>query len=191
MSYPQMSTRSNINPVDETTVRCRPCQQVFQVLHLTNPRRCPTCGGPTVSTAQLQQFQAATQAALKSLQHQSAWIMRITSLSMTSVQLMTYFFDDQEAGTFFNDVVTTAATAATVATEVWAYTGSRTWMILASACIQVAAILFFFVAMAFLHQFMPSRIALLVACMPLAGSLAAWHQFRAYTRIMRLDQKKA
>lgn len=115
--------------------------------------------------------------------------MRLTSLSMVTVQIMTYFFEDRQAADFFNDVVTTAAAAASIATEVWAFTKSRIWMVVASLSIQLAAILFFFVAVAFLSQFMPPRLALLIAVLPLAGSLAAWHQFRAYSQILRLQRK--
>lgn len=109
---------------------------------------------------------------------------------MLSVQIMTYFMEDRQAASFFNDVVTTSAAIAVIATEVWAFTGTRIWMILASLAIQAAAILFFFVAIAFLSQFMPPRLALLLAVLPLAGSLAAWHQFRAYSQTLRLHQKR-
>jgi hypothetical protein len=115
--------------------------------------------------------------------------MRITSLSMVSLQIMTYFFEDRQAADFFNDVVTTATAVATIATEIWAFTRSRLWMLIASLCIQLAAILFFFVAVGFLSQFLPPRLAVFIGILPLAGSLAAWHQFRAYTQILRLHRK--
>lgn len=168
---------------------CRPCRKNWPVARLADPRRCPQCGGPVTSAAQIEQQHAETDSALKELVTRSAWIMRLTSLSMVSVQIMTYFFEDQQAASFFNDVVTTSAAVASIVTEVWAFTGARIWMVLASLSLQAAAILFFFVAAAFLTHFMPSRLALLVAVLPLAGSLMAWHEFRAYSQILRLHRK--
>ena len=180
---------SSSSPPPDTEVRCRPCRKSYLLAKLANPIRCPECGGPMLSVAQLSRFDEDTRAALKARQDSSSNIMRLTSLSMVSVQVMTYFFEDREAATFFNDVVTTAAAAATVATEVWAYTASRVWMLLASIMIQIAAILFFFVAAAALAPFLGGRISVFVACLPLAGSLAAWHHFRAYSHTLRLHEK--
>ena len=173
----------------DTEVRCRPCRKTYLTAHLANPKSCPACGGPTLSASQLERFDLETKASLKSMQNRSATVMRLTSLSMVSVQLMTYFFEDREAATFFNDVVTTAAAAATIATEVWAYTASRMWMLMASILIQLAAIMFFFVAVAALTPFLGGRISALIACLPLAGSLLAWHHFRAYSQTLRLNEK--
>lgn len=175
---------------DATEVRCRPCRHTFRVQELVNPKRCATCGGPTVSLAQMEQFQAATGEALETLKTRSVWIMRATSLSMVSVQILTYFIKDRTIATFFNDVVTAAAITAAVATEAWAFTGSRLWMILASLSIQVAAILFFFVAMPLLYWLVEDRLAVEIACLPLAGSLLGWYQFRAYSQLLQLNQKK-
>ena len=138
----------------------------------------------------MEQFQAATNDALTALKTRSVAIMRMTSLAMTSVQIVTFFVQDRTIATFFNDVVTIAAVAASITTEAWACIGSRFWMILASLCIQIAALMFFFVAVAVLQGFLPSKLAMVIACLPLAGSLAAWHQFCAYSQIIRLNQKK-
>ena len=185
-----MSPGETVEQPEVAEVRCQPCRQTWRVLDLENPRRCAKCGGPTVSMAQLEQFKQATSAALAALKARSTSIMRMTSFSMLSVQIVTYFIDDRTTATFFNDVVTTAAAASTIATEVWAFTGSKLWMVLASLCIQIAAIMFFFVAVAVFNEFVDPRSATMIACLPMAGSLAAWHQFRAYLQLMRLNQKK-
>jgi hypothetical protein len=123
------------------------------------------------------------------LRRESVRIMRLTSLSMMSVQIMTYFFEDQVTANFFNDLVTAASVAASIATEVWAWKASRAAMILASLFIQAASVMFFFIAAAFFSLFMSPKLALFLACLPLAGSLMAWNHFRGYNNIIRLNGK--
>lgn len=177
----------NCKAMDE--VRCRPCRKVYEVILLANPKRCPQCGGPTLTVSQLGGYNAATEQSLVKLRAESARIMRVVGIGMMSMQVMTYFFTDRQAATFFNDVVTGTTTMAAIATEIWAFTASRAWMIIGSVFIQAGAILYFFVATGFLSQFLPSRLATLIACLPLAGSLLAWHKFRDYSQVLRLHQK--
>jgi hypothetical protein len=139
--------------------------------------------------AQKEEQKAATTQALADLHKESVRIMRLISFSMVSIQVVTYVLPDQQSADFFNNSVTAASVVASVATEIWAFTRARVWMIMASVFIQIAAILFFFVAVAFFAVFLPGQLAMLIACLPLAGSLMAWHQFRGYNNLLRLDRK--
>lgn len=116
-------------------------------------------------------------------------MMRLLSFGMMGVQIIAYVIPDRQLADFVQHVVMVTSTVSAVATELWAWTRRRLWMIIASCFIQIAAILLFFVLIALLAQVVDGRAAFMVAATPLGGSLIAWRNFRGYTKILRLDQK--
>ena len=172
-----------MSPTDEL-LRCFPCKKEWRPAEMDNPRRCPRCGGPVLSAAQLQAHKDQTLQSLATLRLRSSWIMRLTSLAMASVTLMNGYFQDRLAADFMTHLIMTTSSAGSILTELWAYTANRWWMLAASIAIQAAAVLFFFVGTAFLIDFVSPKLATLLAALPLAGALSAWHDFRGYTKIL-------
>jgi len=171
-------------------LRCRPCRKDYAKADLANPRRCPGCGGPLVSIQQIADMGAVTEQALRDLHKSSVRMMRLTGLSMLTVEIITFFLPDRATAEFFATGVTAATAAAAVAVEVWAATASRLWMVVASIALQLAAILFFFPAIAFFGSLIRGPLVFVLASLPLAGALTAWNDFRGYNRILRLHRKQ-
>lgn len=173
------------------TVQCRPCRQTYQVTGMANPRQCPTCGGPTLSAAQTQGFRAATDASLRQVRSQCLHMLRVLTFGMIGVQILTYALSDRQIAEFVNHVVTIFSTIAAFATEFWAATGKRIWMIIASVCVQIAALVIFYVIMGLAAWVgLDGRVGFLIGVLPLAGSLKVWHNFHAHTQLQKAIQKR-
>ena len=183
-------------PPEDAMASCSPCRQSFVIHEMANPRRCPVCGGPVVSAARRQEYEDATKGALRSLRRRCTWLLRVTSLSMVSVLIFTWFIDGRPAASFIEYVVMAGGATGLVATEFWTRTRAWPWMLAASLSLFAAAILFFFVGFFMLALILPpwlselSQLCYLIPCLPLMGALSAWHQYRAYVQIQRLNEKK-
>lgn len=159
-----------------------------------------------VTAAQMENYRVATEASLLALRQRSTRIMRATAGYMLTVLIVTLLMEDTAAATFINYVVLGTAAAAAIMTELWSRKGSRAAMILASLLIQAGAIVFFFTALPLLTLVLEnvmdelvhytrvdryaSRVSLLLAVLPMAGALAAWHQYRAFAQIKQQESKR-
>ncbi|GEP41054.1 hypothetical protein BGE01nite_03450 [Brevifollis gellanilyticus] len=116
--------------------------------------------------------------------------MRNLSFGMMGVQILTYVIADRQFAEFVDHFVMITSTISAATTELWAWTRRNFWMVIASVLIQITAILIFFVLVGLMSQFLRGPGVFFIAALPLAGSLAAWRNFGAYTKILRLHQKK-
>ncbi|MGV3659365.1 MAG: hypothetical protein ACO1TE_04250 [Prosthecobacter sp.] len=157
---------------------CPPCKETWMVSSLGKNLRCPRCGGIALPTSRPELSQGVADAARHDVRILAIRIMRITSMSMYSVPIGMYFYQDRLVSDFFTNVVTPAATLSTIATEVWSSRKSRGWMLLAVLVNLAAAVLFFFVAVGFFSRLFSADLATLLAVLPLGGSILAITQLR-------------
>ena len=180
-----------------TTYRCRPCHKDFAEEALINLRRCPLCRGPLLTHAQLQEHERTAQEALSRLRKQSAVTMEGTALLMVVAQAVFSFLQSAEVSGFFNWLTLGVAASSMVAAALWQITAQRIWMLAGAILLQTAAALFFFLVLGMEHhlmgglKFIPARWSLGAAALPMAGALLAWHQYRSYTQLLRLERSKS
>lgn len=173
------------------TYRCRPCVKDFVEAGLASVRRCPQCGGPLLSLTQMQKHEKEAQEALGRLRRQSAVTMTASALLMVVMQAILSFLQSAEVAGYFNWLVFGVASASIVAAALWMFTAKKIWMLCGAILLQTAAAVFFFVVMGVVRPFfMPGMVKMIVAALPMAGALLAWHQFRAYCQLLRLEQTK-
>lgn len=179
------------------TYRCRPCQRDFAATSLSDIRRCPQCGGPLLSHAQLHDHAHAAKASLDKLRRLSAMTMAGSAFLMLVMQGVLSLWQPADVAIFFNRFALGAASISLVAAWLWLTTSHRFWMVSGAVLLQMATAVFFFVVMGVGQQLggelhaMLVRWELFVAAMPVAGALLAWHQFRSYCQLLRLEQGKA
>lgn len=173
------------------TYRCRPCVEDFEESNLANVRRCPQCGGPLLSLTTLLKHEQETQGALNRLRKQSGATMVGCALLMVVMEVCFSFLMSAKVAAFFNLLVFGAATASIAAAALWLFTAQKFWMLSGAILLQIAAAVFFLVAMGALSQiFMPGIVRIVIAALPMAGTLLAWHQFRSYCQLLKLEQTK-
>ncbi|MDB6006573.1 MAG: hypothetical protein JWR15_3560, partial [Prosthecobacter sp.] len=89
------------------------------------------------------------------------------------------------------------AASSMVAAALWQITAQRVWMLIGAFLLQTAAALFFFLVMGMEHHLLgnlssiPARWSLGVAALPMAGALLAWHHYRSYSQLLRLERTKS
>ncbi len=180
-----------------TTYRCRPCHKDFAQGILLNLRRCPQCQGPLLTHAQLHEHGCTAKAALDRLRKQSAVTMQGTALLMLVAQAVFSFLQSAEVAGFFNWLTLGVAASSLVAAALWQVTAHRAWMLTGAFLLQTAAALFFFLVMGMEHHLLgdlsgiPARWSLGIAALPMAGALLAWHHYRSYSHLLRLEQTKS
>lgn len=157
---------------------CPPCKETWTVSTLVRDPRCPRCGGIALPTSRPELSQGAAEAARHDVRILAVRIMRITSMSMYSVPIGMYFYQDQLVSEAFANGVTPAATLSTIATEFWSAKKTRGWMLLALLVNLTAAVIFFFVAVGFFSRLFSPDLSTLLAAVPLGGSLLAISQLR-------------
>jgi hypothetical protein len=171
--------------------RCRPCVKDYVEASLANVRRCPQCGGPLLSLTQLLQYERGAQEALDRLRWQSALTMAASALLMVVMQAVLASMQSAEVAGFFNKLLLGVATASIVASVSWLFTKHKFWMLAGAILLQTAAALFFFVVMGTVQEMaLPLRWDLFISALPMAGALLAWHQFRSYCQLLKLEQSK-
>lgn len=179
-----------------TTYRCRPCQKDFAEAALLNLRRCPLCQGPLLTHAQLHAHGRTAKEALDRLRKQSAVTMQGTALLMLVAQAVFSSLQSAEVAGFFNWLTLGVAASSMVAAAMWQITAQRMWMLSGAFLLQTAAALFFLV-MGMEHHLLgdlsaiPARWSVGIAAFPMAGALLAWHHYRAYSHLLRLEQSKS
>lgn len=179
------------------TYRCRPCQKDYAAAALNDPRRCPQCQGPLLTHAELRGHDRATREALDRLRGQSALTMGASALLMLVMQGVLSFLQSAEVAGFFNGLTLGVAAMSIVAAALWQITAQKLWMLAGAILLQTAAALFFFVVMGTEQQALGQlggiavRWTLCMAALPMAGALLAWHQFRSYSQLLKLEQGKS
>ena len=144
-----------------------------------------------LSLSQLLQFERETQKSLDRLRWQSALTMTATAMVMLAMQTVLAFLQSAEVAGFFNKLLLGVATISIVAVVFWVFTKHKFWMLAGALLLQTAAAMFFFVVMGVAQQIaLPGKWEMLIASLPLAGALLAWHQFRSYCQLLKLEQTK-
>ncbi|WP_395742513.1 hypothetical protein [Prosthecobacter sp.] len=163
----------------------------YEGASLANVRRCPQCGGPLLSLAQLLKHEQETQEALNHLRKQSAaYVAGCALLIVVAVSILS-FLRPSELPDVFRYVVFGVSAACIGAAGLWLSTAQKFWMLSGSILLQAAALVHAFVANALMSQMMmPGSVKLMVAGLPLGGALLAWHQFRSYCQLLKLEQSK-
>jgi hypothetical protein len=173
------------------TYRCRPCVKDFEGASMANVRRCPQCGGPLLSLATLLKHEQETQGALDRLRKHSAATLAGCALLMVVMQAVLASMQSAEVAGFFNKLLLGVATASILASALWLFTKHKFWMLAGAILLQTSAALFFFVVMGTTREMaLPLRWELFIASLPMAGALVAWHQFRSYCQLLKLEQTK-
>ncbi|OYW73263.1 MAG: hypothetical protein B7Z37_22180 [Verrucomicrobia bacterium 12-59-8] len=163
---------------------------------LASVRRCPLCQGPLLTHAQLHEHERTAKEALDRLRRQSAVTMEGTALLMLVAQAVFSFLQSAEVAGFFNWLTLGVAVSSMVAAALWQITAQRIWMLTGAVLLQTAAALFFFLVLGMEHHligglsFIPARWSLGVAALPMAGAMLAWHQYRSYAQLLRLERSK-
>lgn len=149
-----------------------------------------------LSHAKLHEHAYAAKTALDKLRRLSAVTMAGSAMLMLVMQGILSLLQPAEVSTFFNRLVLGIACTSIVAAWLWLTTAHRFWMVSGAILLQTAAALFFFVVMGVEQQLdvfrlVPVRWTLFVAVIPIAGALLAWHQFRSYGQLLKLERAKA
>jgi hypothetical protein len=146
--------------------------------------------------SQLHEHGRTAQESLHRLRKQSAVTMEATALLMLVTQAIFSFLQSAEVAGFFNWLTLGVTTTSLVAAALWQITAQRVWMLAGAFLLQTAAALFFFLVVGMEHHvigdlsFIPARWSLGVAALPMAGALLAWHQYRSYSQLLRLERSK-
>lgn len=144
-----------------------------------------------LSLAQLLQYERGAQEALDRLRWQSALTITASALLMVVMQAGLASMQSAEVAGFFNKLLLGVAAAAIVTDVLWVFTKHKFWMLAGAILLQTAAAVFFFVVMGTVEEIvMPRLLKMIVAALPMAGALLAWHQFRSYCQLLKLEQTK-
>ena len=125
------------------------------------------------------------------MRRQSACTMVASALLMMAMQAILSAMQSAEVAAFFNWLVPAVASGAILAAGRWLFSAQKFWMLAGAVLLQTAAALFFFVVMGVGHEMeLPGRWNVVIASLPMAGALLAWHQFRSYCQLLKLEQTK-